>query len=110
MGKARKHPKFERRGDDLHMNMKVSLREALLGWTQTIRHMDGHTVELDTTSVTKPFQVLRVKGEGMPMRDDPASFGDLYIKIEINFPKELDKAAEDVIGQIFEATPPRAEL
>merc|ERR1712050_645463 len=56
--KVRKHPKFERRGDDLHMNMKVSLRESLLGWTQTVRHMDGHTIELDTTSVTKPFQVI----------------------------------------------------
>merc|ERR1712218_356266 len=69
--KASKHPKFDRRGDDLHMNMKVSLREALLGWTQSIRHLDGHTIELDTTSVTKPFQVIKVQGEGMPLRDDP---------------------------------------
>merc|ERR1712190_568979 len=108
--KTRKHPKFERRGDDLHMNMKVSLREALLGWTQTIRHLDGHTVELHTTSVTKPFQVIKVKGEGMPLRDDPATFGDLYVKIEINFPKELDSTAIAAIGSIFPPSPSRQDL
>merc|ERR1711998_95405 len=87
--KATEHPKFKRRGDDLHVAMKVTLREALLGWTQTIRHLDGHSVEIGTDSVTKPFQVIKVKGEGMPLRDDPASFGDLYVKIEVDFPKEL---------------------
>merc|ERR1719258_779162 len=37
--KARKHSKFVRRGDDLHMDMQVSLREALLGWEQAIQHL-----------------------------------------------------------------------
>merc|ERR1719203_771379 len=41
--KQAKHRKSERRGDDLHMKMQVNLREALLGWSQTIRHLDGHT-------------------------------------------------------------------
>merc|ERR1719456_2162993 len=42
--KTSKHPKFERRGDDLHMAMKISLRESLLGWSQDVRHLDGHIV------------------------------------------------------------------
>ena len=25
-------------------------------------------------------QVVRMRGEGMPLRDDPASFGDLHVK------------------------------
>merc|ERR1719487_1362391 len=35
--KASKHSKFVRRGDDLHMDLQISLREALLGWQQSIR-------------------------------------------------------------------------
>merc|ERR1712032_143351 len=74
--KCAKHRKFERRGDDLHMKVQISLREALLGWSQTIVHLDQHKVEFSTSSITKPLQVIQIKGEGMPLRDDPASFGD----------------------------------
>jgi len=99
--KVGKHPLFERRGDDLHMNTQVSLREALLGWTKSIKHMDGHTLEIGTDSVTKPFQVIKVKGEGMPLRDDPASFGDLYVKVEVIFPKTLTSSQQEQIASIF---------
>lgn len=101
--KVAKHETFERRGDDLHMNAKVTLRESLLGWSKTIRHMDGHTIEIGTDSITKPFQVIKVKGEGMPFRDDPASFGDLYVKVEVVFPRTLTGAQQDQITQIFTA-------
>jgi DnaJ-class molecular chaperone len=108
--KAQKHPKFTRRGNDLHMDMQVSLREALLGWTQKIRHLDNHIVEISTDSVTKPMQVIKVKGEGMPLRDDPASFGDLVVKVEVIFPKKLDDKQRDQTSGIFSQTQPRSEL
>jgi len=108
--KAKKHNKFERRGDDLHMTMKVSLREALLGWSQVIRHLDGHSIEIGTKSVTKPFQVFRIEGEGMPLRDDPASFGDLYVKVEVVFSQTLSGTQQEQLATIFAPTPPRSEL
>jgi len=108
--KTRRHPKFERRGDDLHMKMRVSLRESLLGWSQTIRHMDGHTIEFSTDSVTKPYQTVHLKGEGMPMRDDPSSFGDLYVKVEVAFPGKVDDKQWEKIAGIFEKSLPRPEL
>merc|ERR1712187_939817 len=89
--KMEKHRKFVRRGNDLHMEMKVSLREALLGWSQTIRHIDGHTVELSSSDVTKHLQVFMIEGEGMPLRDDPSSFGNLYVKVKVTFPASLTK-------------------
>lgn len=108
--KSAKHRLFERRGDNLHMTLKVSLQEALLGWSQTIRHLDGHSVELETTSVTKHLQVIKVKDEGMPLRDDPASFGDLLVKVEVTFPKKLDARQRELVETIFQADPPRKEL
>jgi len=107
---AKKHHKFERRGDDLHMTMQVSLREALLGWTQKVRHLDGHIVEFGTSSVTKPDQVFRVDGEGMPLRDDPASFGNLYVKAQIVFPKKLDSAQMEKLAEVFPEKASRSEL
>lgn len=108
--KTQKDSKFVRKGNDLHLDMVVTLREALLGWTQTIRHMDGHIVELDTSSITKPFQVIKVVGEGMPLRDDPATFGDLYVKVKVEFPKKLTSDQRMSVESIFPRTPPRTEL
>lgn len=105
-----KHPKFERRANDLHMGLKVTLREALLGWTQTVRHIDGHTVEVATTDVTKHLQVIRVAGEGMPLRDDPSSYGDLLVKVEVVFPKTLDAQQKLALEGIFPVPRPRTEL
>jgi len=107
---AHKHPTMTRKGNDLHMEMTVSLREALLGWSQTIRHIDGHTVELVVSDVTKHLQVLMIEGEGMPLRDDPASFGDLYVKVKVGFPASLDEKQRLAISQAFPAGPARTEL
>jgi len=107
---AKKHPKFERRGNDLLMNMKVTLREALLGWSQTIRHLDGHTFTVETSSVTKPFQVIKIAGEGMPLRDDPSTFGNLYVKVEVVFPLRITDEQYSSVEAAFKATPSRPEL
>lgn len=108
--KTKKHAKFERRGDDLHLPMRITLREALLGWSQTIRHLNGHKVTISTNSVTKPFQVFKVKGEGMPQREDSASYGDLYVKVEIDFPKDLNDDQYTEVERIFISDPPKQEL
>ena len=50
---ACRHPVFERRGDDLYTNVTISLRDALVGFELSIKHLDGHLVRGDT-----------VKGEG----------------------------------------------
>eukprot|EP00933_Yihiella_yeosuensis_P025690 TRINITY_DN19926_c0_g1_i1.p1 TRINITY_DN19926_c0_g1~~TRINITY_DN19926_c0_g1_i1.p1 ORF type:complete len:507 (-),score=95.03 TRINITY_DN19926_c0_g1_i1:199-1647(-) len=99
--KVQSHHKFKRIGDDLHMKMQISLKEALLGWTRTIRHMDGHTVQIGTESVTKPNQVIKVKSEGMPLRDDPSSFGHLFVKVEVSFPKSFNQDQQGKIQEVF---------
>jgi len=44
----KKHPVFKRVGDNLYMDMEISLQEALLGFKRTIKHLDGHTVEFSS--------------------------------------------------------------
>jgi|EP00927_Polykrikos_kofoidii_P035667 DnaJ-class molecular chaperone len=108
--KAKKHSKFKRRGNDLHMDMSITLREALLGFSQRIRHMDGHVVVIETETVTKPFQVIKVIGEGMPLRDDPASFGDLFVKVHVDFPSLITDDQFTAVEAMLPPSPPRPEL
>lgn len=57
---ASKRPRSAwRRAEKAVFHAQVTLKESLLGWTKTIRHMDGHSVEIGTDSVTKPFQVIK---------------------------------------------------
>jgi DnaJ-related protein SCJ1 len=54
------HTRFRREGDDLHMSLHLSLKEALLGFDRTFRHLDGREVNLKHKGVTQPFEVRKV--------------------------------------------------
>lgn len=43
---------FERRGDDLYMNITISLRDALTGFNMEITHLDGHKVKIKQGGVS----------------------------------------------------------
>ncbi|CAD7930216.1 unnamed protein product [Amoebophrya sp. A25] len=100
--KQRPHPKFERKGNNLHINAKISLKESLLGWARKITHLDGHTVKVATNEVTAPFQVFKVKNEGMPHRDDPTQFGHLFVKVEVEMPRRLTSAQKELVEKLFQ--------
>ena len=48
--------------------------DMLISWRVILDHLD------DRPSFAQKMQVVRMRGEGMPLRDDPASFGDLHVK------------------------------
>lgn len=74
---------YERRGDDLLMEVEVSLLEALVGFKKKFSHMDGHEVPLESSEITRPGQTRVIKGEGMPVGGHGGKFGDLHVKFSI---------------------------
>ncbi|KAH9254642.1 hypothetical protein BASA81_007399 [Batrachochytrium salamandrivorans] len=99
--KQKKHHLFERRDNQLHVTIKITLKEALLGFTKELTHLDGHRVPVQVTGVTYPFQVLVIKGEGMPVHEVSSQFGDLHVTFEILFPKTLTSDQQDQIRAIL---------
>mmetsp|Transcript_26062 Transcript_26062/g.52256 ORF Transcript_26062/g.52256 Transcript_26062/m.52256 type:complete len:145 (-) Transcript_26062:129-563(-) len=104
------HDHFKRKGRDLHTTLHISLREALLGFSREIRHLDGHIVTIERLkAITVPGQQLRVVGEGMPSlaaegeeeSERPAgahaeaSAGSLYVKFVVDFPEVLSEQAAE---------------
>jgi DnaJ-class molecular chaperone len=84
------HPLFERKTNDLKIQMHITLREALLGFVKTITHLDGHEVVVNRQSiVTKPGLMVRLKGEGMPVYGAYGDFGDMLVTCIVNLPEEL---------------------
>eukprot|EP00931_Biecheleriopsis_adriatica_P027212 TRINITY_DN16397_c0_g1_i1.p1 TRINITY_DN16397_c0_g1~~TRINITY_DN16397_c0_g1_i1.p1 ORF type:complete len:483 (-),score=107.23 TRINITY_DN16397_c0_g1_i1:60-1508(-) len=83
-----KHAVFRRTGADLHTEVNVTLSEALLGFERTVKHLDGRTIHVGYTGVTKPSAIMRVTGEGMPHRGDPTERGNLYVKCNLVMPED----------------------
>lgn len=79
---------FRRENNDLHTDIHVGLKEALLGFSLEIKHLDDHIVTLKRDSVIQPGEVLRIKGEGMP-KHQSSEKGDLYVKVHVIFPSHL---------------------
>eukprot|EP01006_Ploeotia_vitrea_P029159 TRINITY_DN61736_c0_g1_i1.p2 TRINITY_DN61736_c0_g1~~TRINITY_DN61736_c0_g1_i1.p2 ORF type:complete len:358 (+),score=57.33 TRINITY_DN61736_c0_g1_i1:59-1132(+) len=81
------HHTFKRSDNDLHMTMKITLLEALVGFTKTVEHMDGHQVEVSRTAVTPHGFKKTIRGEGMPIHNVPSETGNLIVTFEVTFPK-----------------------
>ena len=88
------HPTFKRERNDLHTVMQVTLKEALLGFEKEIKHLDDHIVTVKKDGVVQPGDIVKVRGEGMPVHQSSET-GDLYVKIEIVFPSELTEKQKE---------------
>jgi len=78
---------------DLQVEVHVSLREALLGFTRTLTHLDKHTVTIERrAAITPPSTVLRIPGEGLVRTDEDGavtSTGALLVMVHVDFPSSL---------------------
>ena len=99
--KVKHHPRFTRKGNDLNVNVRLTLREALLGYKKQISHLDGHIVEIEYNGVTQPNSVRTVHGEGMPHHDMPSNKGALYVTFLVDLPNKLTPDQEDMVKKLF---------
>ncbi|KAI9649324.1 DnaJ-like protein xdj1 [Ciborinia camelliae] len=83
------HEIFQRAGNDLSAELNITLAEALTGFSRVVlKHLDGRGILLNHPQgkVLEPGQILKVEGEGMPLKKSDAK-GDLYLIVKIEFPQ-----------------------
>jgi len=100
--KQKDHHLFTRKGNDLHMTMEISLKEALTGFTRTVRQMDGRDIEVSESGVTGPYSTKIIKGEGMPVHGVPSETGNLKVQMKVKFPRSLTPEQIATINQILQ--------
>lgn len=83
------HSVFTREGNDLVLTQKVTLAEALTGYTAHITTLDGRRLTIPINTVIHPDYEEVVPKEGMPLPKDPSRRGNLRIKFKIRFPTRL---------------------
>nr|POE49605.1 dnaj like subfamily b member 13 [Quercus suber] len=83
------HSVFTRDGNDLIVTQKISLADALTGYTVHLTTLDGRTLNIPINNVINPNYEEVVPREGMPIQKDPTKKGNLRIKFNIKFPARL---------------------
>ncbi|KAI3916219.1 hypothetical protein MKW98_004660 [Papaver atlanticum] len=94
------HDIFKREGNDLHTTVSITLVQALVGFEKNIKHLDEHLVEIGSKKITKPKEVRKFKGEGMPLHISSKK-GDLYVTFEVLFPSSLTEDQKTKIKEVF---------
>jgi len=103
------HPAFKRVGADVHRELPVTLREALLGAEVHVETLDGR-VRLKIPAGTQNGSTIRLKGKGMPhLRGEGR--GDILAKVKVVLPTRLSdegRAAAEALCDLVDQPDPRA--
>jgi len=83
---VKSHPSFERRGDDLYMDLEVPVTDIILGKKRTIIVLGGGKAELVIPAGFDPSQELKIHGEGM------TKHASLIVRLKIKTPRLNSKA------------------
>jgi curved DNA-binding protein len=103
--KVAPHPVFSREGDDLVVELPITIAEAALGAKVRIPTL-GKPATLTVPPGTSSGQRLRLKGQGVPKKSGGA--GDLHARVKIVGPKKLSKDDQDALRRLGEKlTSPR---
>lgn len=102
------HPRFERDGDDLRLEVPVSLVEAIKGARIHVPTPSG-AVSLRVPKGSNSGTVLRLKGKGVARPKGAA--GHLYVRLAVSLPDKIDPELERLIGEWAKDHPydPRGE-
>ncbi len=92
-------PVFERKGNDLHTTMNVSLYTAVLGGKSPLRTFKG-TINVTIPKESQNGKVMRLQGMGMPVYGKSNQFGDLYAKVSTEIPTGLSAKETELFQEL----------
>lgn len=107
--KVMRDPVYTRDGANLHRELPLTLREALLGAEVPVKTLTGRVL-LRIPPETQPGRSFRLAGQGLP-RFRGEGRGDLFVKVRVVLPVDLSEEARNT-AQTFldladQPAPPR---
>ncbi|UOQ79014.1 J domain-containing protein [Hymenobacter sp. 5516J-16] len=93
--------RYSRAGNDLTMDVPVSIYTALLGGEQVVETLSGPvkiTIKPETPNGTR----LRLRGKGFPVYRQSGQFGDLYLRLTLTLPQNLSEKEKELFRQLAE--------
>jgi molecular chaperone DnaJ len=95
------HNIFNREGNNIYMDLPISITTACLGGKIEVPTIDGGRVEIKVPNSTQTDTKLRIRGRGMSiLRSD--NRGDMIIKVIVETPTKLSKEQQNLLKQLDE--------
>ena len=91
--------RYERKGNDLITETSVDLYTAILGGEVTVPTLNGNIL-LTIPAGTQSGQTFRVAGRGMPVLNKQGTFGDLYVRVKVNIPRNLNPRQRELFQEL----------
>ena len=90
--------RFERKGDDLYVDVPVDLAEAVLGTEAEVPTMSGKVL-LNIPPETQNGRTFRLGGKGMP-RLGKSGNGNLFARIKVVLPEQLSDREKEIFAEL----------
>jgi curved DNA-binding protein len=103
------HPHFRREGEDLHLDLPVTIAEAFHGAKVTVPTIGG-SVSLKVPALTQSGSVVRLRGKGVARKGRPP--GDLFVHFLVQIPKHGGAEVATLVDELatFQPGDPRADI
>jgi DnaJ-class molecular chaperone len=99
------HTRFERKGDDLFVDIPVPYLDAILGGEVEVPTVDGR-VALRIPELTQNGRQFRLAGKGMPILSGGNQRGDLYARVHIQLPESIGPAEREHVEALRQLRQP----
>ena len=100
-----RHPWFERKGNDLYLDLSIPVEDAILGAEVDVTTLTGR-VRLTVPAESQNGQRVRLAGQGMPSRRSPDKRGDLYVVLRPAMPQGLTDEERGLVQRLRELRRP----
>ena len=97
------HPRFERKGDDLHTELSLPVTVAALGGEVSVPTLKGQ-VSMKIPPETSSGKTFRIPGYGMPHLKGGGA-GDEYVKVQIAIPTGLGPREKELFEELKKLRP-----
>lgn len=101
--RVRPHTLLERKGDNLYVEVPVTITEAALGARIQVPTVDGLTT-MRIPPETSSGQVFRLRGKGVPHLKGGGQ-GDQFVTAKIVAPKNLDGRSQELLREFARLNP-----
>jgi len=99
--KEEPHPRFVRKGNDLHYRLHLSLRDALTGGRVELPTLDGRKLSVSWEEIIKPGAMKQVPNEGLPIKGNNTRKGNLVITFDVTFPSSLPQQTRKELKKLL---------
>ena len=97
---VRQHRLFERKGDNLHVEVPVPLTDAILGGEIEVPTLPGKKLALKIPPETQNGKSFRLGKQGMPKLNKKDERGDLFAKMRIVLPSNLTEREKELFEEL----------